>query len=141
MTLKNMGFALGSMLVLFSTNIALADGNAFTPLNFDDTAYSVPTSAKETTSKATTKGTVETSTVNLKSTGNSDIQSAISKLDMALDDIRNEQIVYKSKFADIDAQYKLIRNERNTIRKEIRAINKRINDLNKAKEKIRANVL
>ena len=31
---------------------AFADGNAFTPLNFDDTAYSVPNTTKASSTKS-----------------------------------------------------------------------------------------
>ena len=141
MTLKNTClFAATSMLL--ATGCAFADGNAFTPLNFDDTAYSVPAnSATTTTVKNNTTGIVDTNAVKAPGTGNADLQSAISKIDTALDDIRNEQNTCKAKYAEIDNQYKFVKNERSNMKKQIRANEKRIRALTKAKTNVGKNVL
>lgn len=142
MTLKNTCLiAVTSMLL--ATGCAFADGNAFTPLNFDDTAYSVPAnSAKTTTVKSNTAGLVDANSVkNQNGIGNADLQTAISKIDTALDDIRNEQNTCKAKYAEIDNQYKFVKNERSNMKKQIRANEKRIRALTKAKTNLGKNVL
>ncbi|MBR1942453.1 hypothetical protein IJ843_01805 [bacterium] len=143
MTLKNTCILTAASMVL-ATGCAFADGNAFTPLNFDDTAYSVPTTTTKmnTVSAATTnnQGMVDT-TVQTQATGNQDLQTAISKIDTALDDIRNEQNTCKAKYAEIDNQYKFVKNERSNMKKQIRANEKRIRALTKAKTNVGKNVL
>lgn len=133
---------------ILSAGCAFADGNAFTPLNFDDTAYSVPntTNTIKTTSNtannSAASGIVNTSNaISPNVTGNADLQSAIAKIDTALESIKSEQSICKSKFADVDNQYKFIKNERSNLKKQIRANERRINDLSKAKIKLGNNLL
>lgn len=142
MTLKNTCL-LAAASMLLTTGCAFADGNAFTPLNFDDTAYSVPAnSTKATTVKNTSTGIVDTNATQVQNgIGNADLQTAISKIDTALDDIRNEQNTCKAKYAEIDNQYKFVKNERSNMKKQIRANEKRIRALTKAKTNIGKNVL
>lgn len=113
---------------------ALADGNAFTPLNFNDTAYGkpAPTSTYSQAATAATDG---------EAVGNGNIQNAISQLENAQVDIRNDLLNCKTKFADVDAQYKLIKTERTALKKQVRSVEKRIKEIDKAKEKIRKNML
>ena len=83
-------FALSLFLTLACSTAAFADGNAFTPLNFDNTNYNASTVR---TSAATTSATpIETSTTSqqVEVTGSSNMQSAILKLDNAQVDVRNE---------------------------------------------------
>ena len=115
------------------TSAAMADGNAFTPLNFNDTAFSG-------TTKAATPATVSNS-AETEAVGNGNIQNAIQQLDNAQIDIRNELLNCKTKFADVDAQYKLVKTERNALKKQVNAIERRIREIDKAKEKIRKNML
>ena len=142
MTLKNTCL-LAAASMLLTTGCAFADGNAFTPLNFDDTAYSVPAnSAKATTVKNTSTGIVDTNATQVQNgIGNADLQTAISKIDTALDDIRNEQNTCKAKYAEIDNQYKFVKNERSNMKKQIREKEKRILALTKAKTNVGKNVL
>ena len=114
---------------------ALADGNAFTPLDFNDTQYGTAS----TTSAAKTYTT--TSSVEGEAVGNGNIQNAIQQLDNAQVDIRNDLLNCKTKYADVDAQYKLIKNERKALKKQVNTIEKRIKEIDKAKEKIRKNML
>ena len=114
-------------------SIAYADGNAFTPLNFNDTSYG-------TTSSAKANSVVNTISEG-EATGNSNIQNAIQQLDNAQIDIRNDLLNVKTKYADVDAQYKLIKTERTALRKQVRSVEKRIKEIDKAKEKIRKNML
>lgn len=148
MTLKNTCL-LAAMSMLLTTGGAFADGNAFTPLNFDDTAYSVPTATAAKPKAATTVNTTKTNSGSVNNnavqtqnpTGNVDLQTAITKIDTALDDIRNEQNTCKAKYAEIDNQYKFIKNERSNMKKQIRANERRIRALTKAKTNVGKNVL
>lgn len=137
MTIKNTCLLISASMLL-TAGCAFADGSAFTPLNFDDTAYSVPTSTT-VKSSTPTQGIVEQNAT--VKTGNVELQSAISKIDTALDDIRNEQNACKAKYAEIDNQYRFIKNERKNMKKQVRANDKRIRSLNKAKTDLSKNVL
>ena len=114
---------------------ALADGNAFTPLDFNDTQYGT------TQSTGVTKTGTSYSTTDLDGVGNGNIQNAIQQLDNAQVDIRNDLLNCKTKYADVDAQYKLIKTERKALKKQVSSIEKRIKEIDKAKEKIRKNML
>lgn len=129
-TLKHVVFSFAMLLACSS--VALADGNAFTPLNFDDASYGTPKTTTIAPAQATNPQEVA---------GNSKMQSAILELDNAQVDVRNELLNYKAKYSDIDAQYKLIKAERKALDQQVRAIEKRIKQIDKAKEKIRKNML
>ena len=124
---------LSGVLVLFLTPLAYADGNAFTPLNFNDTTYNRTDSFSYTAPL--------TNTSNDEAIGNGNIQNAISQLENAQSDIRTDLLNCKTKFADVDAQYKLIKAERTALKKQIKSIERRIRDIDKAKERIRNNML
>ena len=100
--MKNLVYVLG--LSLFLTSAAYADGNAFTPLNFNDTAYGKTTNSY---SAQAVNAMAEAEAI-----GNGNIQNAISQLENAQIDIRNELLNCKTKYADVDAQFKLIKSER-----------------------------
>ena len=117
---------------LFALSTAVyADGNAFTPLNFNDTSYGSPSPT----------AAVPAASSNEEAIGNGNIQNAISQLDNAQVDIRNDLMNCKTKYADVDAQYKLIKAERSALNKQIKGIERRIKDLENAKERIRQNML
>ena len=120
-------------LLLAVSGVAFADGNAFTPLNFNDTQYG---NGSSTTSVSSAPSSVEGDAI-----GNGNIQNAIQQLDNAQIDIRNDLLNCKTKFADVDAQYKLVKSERAALKKQIRAVEKRIKEIDSAKEKIRKNML
>ena len=125
------------------TGIAMADGNAFTPLNFNDTQYGnpAPTSTTAATSTAKKVATQAASSVEGDAVGNGNIKNAILQLDNAQVDIRNDLLNCKTKYADVDAQYKLIKTERQALKKQVRTVEKRIKEIDRAKEKIRKNML
>lgn len=131
-------FALSLSVLMACSGIAFADGNAFTPLNFDDTAYGVRTSS---TATSTQKTTTPVSATNLEPAGNANLQNAILKLDSAQVDVRNELLNYKSKYSDIDAKYQAIKAERKTLNKQVKDTEKRIKKIDKQKEAIRKNML
>ena len=122
-------------LFIMTSGIAMADGNAFTPLNFDDTTFDSGSSKTTTTTKA--------SEVKLdpEAIGNGNMQSAIQQLDNAQIDIRNELVNYKTKFADIDAQYKLVKSERKAALDKVRATERRIKAIEREKERIRKSMI
>lgn len=143
-------------LAVFSTvtNIAFADGNAFTPLNFDDSApaYSVPKTLPASPKSSNplsnalskvmpAKTPVTTVAPGEVPVGNESIQNAILQLDNAQVGIRNELLNYKAKYADVDAQYKLIKNERSMLSRQVRSIERRIKNIDRQKEQIRRNML
>lgn len=140
-------------LAAFSTlsNIAFADGNAFTPLDFTDSSPKVTPVADKTYSNPISnawskvvpaKKPADISTVSGEiPVGNDNIQNAILELDNAQVGIRNDLLNYKAKYADIDAQYKLIKNERSMIHKQVVSIERRIKKIDRDKESLRKNML
>ncbi len=126
--MKKLALTLG-VLFMFS-GLAFADGNAFTPLNFNDTTYGGTSS----------NGAVNVISEN-EAVGNGNIQNAVQQLENAQNDIRNDLLNVKTKYADVDAQYKLVKSERAALKKQIRAVEKRIKEIEKAKEKIKKNMI
>lgn len=132
-TIKN--FILALTVITACACPSFADGNAFTPLNFDDTTYGVRTSATTTT---------VTPAQNIKSeipTGNTKMQNAITQLDNAQVEVRNELLNIKTQYADIDAKYQTLKAERKALDKQMKSIERRINKIDKQKENIRKNML
>lgn len=124
--------ALSLSLCAFVGGIAMADGTAFTPLNFDDTVYNG------------TANSTQTTTINqmaAESAGNESMQSAILKLDNAQVEVRNELLNYKTQYADVDAQYTSYKAQRKALKTQIKSVERRINQIDKAKEKIRKNMI
>ena len=138
------------------SSTAFADGNAFTPLNFDDVSMTTPKAIQATTPKVEQNGfsnaiskimpaKKDMAMTNLAPgevpVGNDNIQNAILELDNAQVGIRNDLLDYRAKYADTDAQYKLVKNERAMLNKQVKSIERRIKNIDKAKEKIRKNML
>ena len=130
--MKKIMLVLGLSLVI--SGAVYADGNAFTPLNFNDTAFNNPTPTSIT-------GQTINAIAESEAIGNGNIQNAISQLENAQVDIRNDLLNCKTKFADVDAQYKLVKAERAALKKQVKTVEKRIKEIEKAKEKIRKNML
>ncbi len=126
-------FILSAGCLLVMSGMAYADGSAFTPLNFNDTSYGNGSDSSSMSSFVTP--------ISDEAIGNGNIQNAISQLENAQVDIRNDLLNCKTKFSDVDAQYKLIKAERNALKKQIRSVERRIKDIDNAKEKIRKNML
>lgn len=155
---KTYRFILSIAVFAAVSNLAFADGNAFTPLNFDDAAIPTPTVSAPKAAPAAAKSNpianamskvmpakdaapaVEAASGEVP-IGNDNIQNAILELDNAQVGIRNDLLNYKAKYADVDAQYKLIKNERSMLHKQVVQIERRIRGIDKAKEKIRKNML
>lgn len=160
MGIKNKLYKMALSAAVFTvvSTAAFADGQAFTPLNFDDTpnmpveapkaaapaaksgnAFS-NTMSKVMPSKAQPEGMLEAAPGEIP-IGNDNIQNAILELDNAQVGIRNDLLNYKAKYADVDAQYKLIKNERNMLYKQVKSIEKRIKNIDRAKDRIRKNMI
>ena len=119
--------------MLICSAAVLADGNAFTPLDFNDTQYNAQPATYTTTTPV--KGVVETEAV-----GNPSMQNAILQLDNAQVDIRTELMNAKTRYTEVDAQYKVIKAERKAIKKQVKSVEKRIKNIDNAKEHIRKNM-
>lgn len=141
--LKNMTLSLA--VITACSGAVFADGNAFTPLNFDDVSYNPSTRTAATSNVAP----VQTKTIGATSatasspevTGSNDMQSAILKLDNAQIEVRNELLNYRAKYNDVDQQYKLIKQERKALDKKVKSIEKRIKELDRIKEKTRQQMI
>ncbi len=133
--------AISLFVTLACSTAAFADGNAFTPLNFDNASYNNSNVRTSATTATNTSTTLSGSAVTQEVTGSSDMQDAILKLDNAQVDVRSDLLNLKAKYADIDAQYKAIKNERKAINKQLKSTEKRIKQIEKAKEKIRKNMI
>lgn len=132
--LRNCVFS--TALFMSCSGVVFADGNAFTPLNFDDTAYGVPSNTSMPKPSATAAQALQQQQV-----GNENLQNAILQLDNAQVDVRNQLLDCKTKFAEIDAQYRTIKQERDAVNKQVKDIEKKIKEIDKAKENIRKNMI
>ena len=122
---------MGFVILASLNGVAFADGNAFTPLDFNDSSKAAePSSATKATSDAA-----------LDSVGNESIQNAILQIESAQAGIKNDLENYRAKYADVDAQYKLIKNERAVLKKQIKTIETRMNSLERNKQKLKKNMI
>ena len=140
-TLKKYSIALAVLVAC--TGAAFADGNAFTPINFDDTSYSsTPPSTTPNFANLSSSNSAAGENANVQSLpGNSKMQNAILELDNAQIDVRNDLLNYKAKYADIDAQYQVLKSERKALSKQIKDIERRIKKIEKDKANIKKNML
>jgi chromosome segregation ATPase len=122
------------------SNFAFAE-SSFTPLSFSDSTYSSSSNNTEViASSTTTPAITKANEVISNTTGSKNMQGAITQLDNAQVEVRNELLKFKTKYADVDARYNNIKEERASLRKDIRACEKKIRQLDNAKEKIRKNM-
>lgn len=113
----------------------------FTPLNFDNATYT--SSSNNTVIAANTQDNKAQSSVKptvADTTGSKNMQSAISQLDNAQVEVRNELLNYKTKYSEVDAKYNAVKEERANLNKQIKACERKIRRLDNAKEKIRKNM-
>lgn len=118
---------MGVVMVLAINNMVFADGNAFTPLDFDKTT--------------TTAQPAKAADASPDDISNESIQNAIMQIDNAQVGIRNDLVNYKAKYADVDAQYKLIKNERAVLKKQVSTLERRLKNLESNKEKLKKNMI
>ena len=123
---------------ILTAGMAMAE-TTFTPLNFDDSnAIKAPaTTTSRTVSGVEAKGTDLLDPAQV--TGGTKMQSAITQIDNAQIEVRNNLLNYKSRYAEIDAKYQTTKAERAAARKQIRQAEKKIKNLDKAKKSIRKN--
>ena len=135
-------FCLSTLLAFCFAGAAFADGNAFTPLNFEDgySAQKTTPAVRTAATNTNVKPAVNTAPV-AEQTGNTKMQSAILELDNAQVDVRNELLNLKTRYSEIDSKYTLVKNERKVMKKQLKTTEKRIKQIEKAKEKIRKNML
>ncbi len=57
------------------------------------------------------------------------------------EDVTKTLLNLKTKYADVDAQYKLVKTERQSLKKQIKTVERRIKSIDNAKDKIRKNML
>lgn len=122
-------------LIISAACTSFAQASEFTPLNFEGATY---TSGAKIASVETTPTSKAAATDTI---GSQNMQSAISKLDNAQVEVRNELLNYRSKYTEIDAQYNTIKAERAKLAKQIKASEKKITQLDRTKEKIRKNMI
>jgi len=144
---KILNFGLFISICAITTNIALADGMVFDPVDYPappTTSAPKTTSTNAATPKATpatkTKTDVDVSTTGIVSKENDNFQNALFQLDSAQVEIRNSLLEYKSKYDDVNNQYILVKEERKNLKKQVNDIEKKIKDIDKTKEKIRKNM-
>ena len=115
----------------------------FTPLNFSNPTYSQSSTQKiASATPSTTSATTPAAAQNLTDTiGSKNMQSAITQLDNAQVEVRNELLNYKTKYSEIDAKYNTIKSERKSLAKQVKACEKKIKRLDNAKERIRKNMV
>ncbi len=132
-----------SAMMMITFSCAANAGNVFTPLNFDNAQYTSSSSgtkiAADTTSIRTSAK--QTATVIGETTGGKNMQTAITELDNAQVEVRNELLNYKTKYSEVDARYNAVKTERSNLAKQIRACERKIRRLDNAKEKIRRNMV
>lgn len=123
---------------VLSVGMAVAEPT-FTPLNFDE---SNAVKAPATTTSRTVSGVQAKSTDLLdpaQVTGGTKMQTAITEIDRAQMEVRNNLLNYKAKYAEIDSKYQATKTERAAMRKQVRQAEKKIKNLDKAKKSIRKN--
>ena len=98
------------------------------------------TSLKLTDSSAASDQTVKSQAAE-ETLGNVKIQNAILQIDNAQTEIRNQLLDLKTKYADVDAQYVSVKAERKALKQQLTQSERRLKALDKAKEKMRKNML
>ncbi|MCR5266422.1 MAG: hypothetical protein K6E29_07505 [Cyanobacteria bacterium RUI128] len=118
---------------ILTTIILLASSGAFASEAF--------TPIKLTANDAKAQTQVQAPATAEETLGNSNIQNAILQIDNAQVEIRNQLLDLKTKYADVDAQYTAVKAERKTLKKQVSQSEKRLKSLDRAKEKMRKNML
>ena len=123
---------------VLSVGSAMAE-TSFTPLNFDESnAVKAPaTTTSRTVSGVQAKGTDLLDPAQV--TGGTKMQTAITEIEKAQMEVRNNLLNYKAKYAEIDSKYQTTKAERAAMRKQVRQAEKKIKNLDKAKNTIRKN--
>ena len=88
-------------------------------------------------SVAFTSSVVVTSNQNAQTQQNNNLQNALFELDSAQVEVRNQLLDAKAKYAEVDNQFKLIKDQRKMQKKVVKDYEKRIKTIESTKEKIR----
>lgn len=89
----------------------------------------------------TTKDKEQTISPELTQKETENFQSALLQLDSAQVDLRNTLLEKKTKFAEIDSNYKIVKEQRDAMKKEVKSYEKRVKSIERAKEKIRKSMI
>ena len=144
--MKKNFIAIGTICCIGLTGIAYADSMPYEPV-FENVPVteSITTAIKEQPTQSTMTAvpkisSAQTSTPSVNAVANTvengNLQSALMQLDSAQVEIRNQLIQY----AQIDAQYKTIKEQRSAKAKQVKETEKKIKSLDDTKEKIRKNL-
>lgn len=127
---------------IISANIAMADGMVFDPVDYPKPPKTVPLESVATPVNDISLPKNATAVPAVDATKeNGNFQNALFQLDSAQVEIRNNLLEYKSKYTDIDNQYKLIKAERKAMGKQVKSIERKIKEIDTMKEKIRKNMI
>ena len=149
--------------VLFSAFIMMSGAaQAASTMIFDPSEYpEVPAApAKSTTVKTTTatkttapketngiknlfttKDKEQTISPELTQKETENFQNALLQLDSAQVDLRNTLLEKRTKFAEIDSNYNIVKEQRAAMKKELRSYEKRVKSIERAKEKVRKSMI
>ena len=130
-----------AIIIIGAVSLSAQANSIFTPLNFGDAQYSKSSSTKIAATTPTIRtNSSQTAAPAVSTVGAKNMQSAISELDNAQVQVRNELLNYKTKYSEVDAKYTTIKTERSNLAKQIRDCERKIRRLDNAKEKIRKNM-
>ena len=131
-------FLTASLLSLMTISFAIADEYTFEPVEITTT----PTSASSTVVSAQDNDVQTIKSLSAVSEQNSErFQNALLELDSVQVDMRDKLLDYKSRYAELDAQYNKYKAERAEMKKVIKQTEKRINNIDKRKKQIRKDML
>ena len=148
--MKKHFIAIGTICCIGLTGIAYADSMPDEPV-FENVPVteSITTAIKDQPTQSTMTAVpkisaAQTTTPSVNTVANTvengNLQSALMQLDSAQVEIRNQLIQYKNDYAQIDAQYKTIKEQRSAKAKQVKETEKKIRSLDDTKEKIRKNL-
>ena len=135
--IKYLTIALAAVITLGGSTFA--QNTEFTPLDFSDSSYTGSNSSTVIASTAAAQTVTQEETIT-DITGGKNMQSAITELDSAQVEVRNELLNYKTQYSEVDAKYTTLKTERANLAKQVKSTEKRIKQIDKAKEKIRKNM-
>lgn len=135
--IKYLTIALAAVITLGGSTFA--QNTEFTPLDFSDSSYTGSNSSTVIASTAAAQTETQEETIT-DITGGKNMQSAITELDSAQVEVRNELLNYKTQYSEVDAKYTTLKTERANLAKQVKSTEKRIKQIDKAKEKIRKNM-
>lgn len=121
---------------------AFADGLVFDPDTYNSTVdvnSAHPYASKPTATRTVNNTAPVTATGNqsVQTQQNNSLQNALFELDSAQVDVRNQLLDAKAKYAEVDNQFKMIKEQRKAQKKVVKDYEKRIKTIESTKEKIR----